>query len=73
MWTQHDRYIGGGPLAGSATGVFGSAVYRFANGSAQPFVMGSAGLLRPQFRIVFIEATGVMGLATGSVAMAYHW
>jgi hypothetical protein len=29
--------------------------------------------LRPQFRLVFSEATGVMGLAAGSVAIGYHW
>jgi hypothetical protein len=29
--------------------------------------------LRPQFRLVFSEATGVMGLAATSVAMGYHW
>jgi hypothetical protein len=29
--------------------------------------------LRPQFRIVFSEATGVMGLTVTSVAMGYHW
>ena len=29
--------------------------------------------LRPQFRLVFSEQTGVMGQATGSVAVGYHW
>lgn len=29
--------------------------------------------LRPQFRLVFSEATGVMGLAATSIAMGYHW
>jgi hypothetical protein len=29
--------------------------------------------LRPQFRIVFSEATGVMGLTATSVAVGYHW
>lgn len=29
--------------------------------------------LRPQFRLVFSEATGVMGLMATSVAMGYHW
>ena len=29
--------------------------------------------LRPQFRLVFSEETGVMGQATGSVAVGYHW
>jgi hypothetical protein len=29
--------------------------------------------LRPQFRIVFSEQTGVMGQATGSVAVGFHW
>jgi hypothetical protein len=29
--------------------------------------------LRPQFRLVFSEATGVLGLAAGSVAIGYHW
>jgi hypothetical protein len=29
--------------------------------------------LRPQSRLVFREATGVMGLAAASVVMGYHW
>jgi hypothetical protein len=29
--------------------------------------------VRPQFRMVFSEATGVMGLAASSVAVGYHW
>ena len=29
--------------------------------------------LRPQFRLVFSEQTGVMGQATGSVAVGFHW
>lgn len=29
--------------------------------------------LRTQFRLVFSEATGVMGLAAASVALGYHW
>jgi opacity protein-like surface antigen len=29
--------------------------------------------LRPQFRLVFSETTGVMGQATGSVAVGFHW
>ena len=29
--------------------------------------------LRPQFRFVFSEKTGVMGQATGSVAVGFHW
>jgi hypothetical protein len=116
MRAQHERNIAGGPLEGTATGVFGDVVYHFAQGRTQVFVMGSAGLLsartthtyspsggramtfrsedndfawgggagvktflkpqlslRPQFRIVFSEATGVMGLAAVSVAMGYHW
>jgi hypothetical protein len=116
MRAQHERSIAGGPLEGTATGVFGDVVYYFAEGRAQVFVMGSAGLLssrtehtfspsggppmtfrsqddnfawgggagvkifvnprlslRPQFRLVFSEATGVMGLANTSVAIGYHW
>jgi Outer membrane protein beta-barrel domain len=116
MRAQHERNIAGGPLEGTATGVFGDVVYYFAEGRTQPFVMGSAGLLssrtthtyspsrgqtitfrseennvawgggagvkiflipqlslRPQFRIVFSEATGVMGLTAASVAVGYHW
>jgi hypothetical protein len=116
MRTQHERNIAGGPLEGTATGVFGDVVYRFAEERTQVFVMGSAGLLssrtthtyspsggppitfrsegnnfawgagagvkiflkpqlslRPQFRMVFSEATGVMGLAAASVAIGYHW
>ncbi len=116
MRAQHERNIAGGPLEGTATGVFGDVVYYFAEGRTQVFVMGSAGLLssktthtyspsggpaitfrsednnfawgggagvkiflkpqlslRPQVRLVFSEATGVMGLAAASVAMGYHW
>ena len=116
MRAQHERNIAGGPLEGTATGVFGDVVYHLAEGRTQVFVLGSAGLLnsktthtyspsggaaitfrsednnfawgggagvkiflkphlslRPQFRIVFSEATGVMGLAAVSVAMGYHW
>ena len=29
--------------------------------------------LRPQFRLVFSDQTGVMGQATGSVAVGFHW
>ena len=29
--------------------------------------------LRPQFRLVLSEKTGVMGQATGSVAVGLHW
>lgn len=29
--------------------------------------------LRPQFRLVVSDQTGVMGQATGSVAVGYHW
>jgi opacity protein-like surface antigen len=113
--TQHERDIAGGPLKGTATGVFGSGVYHFSERRTQVFVMGGVGLLRseivhtyslggttttvrsddndfawgggggvkifvtprfsvrPQFRLVFSEATGVMGLAAGSVAIGYHW
>ena len=113
---QHERDIAGGPLKGTATGVFGDVVYHLTEGRTQVFVMGSAGLLnsqtthtyspsggpattfrsednnfawgggagakiflkpqlslRPQFRLVFSEATGVMGLAAASVAVSYHW
>ncbi len=113
---QHERDIAGGPLSGTATGVFGDVLYHFAEGRTQFFVMGSAGLLssrtthtyspsggppetfrsedtnfawgggvgakiflkpqlslRPQFRIVFSETTGVMGLTATSVAVGYHW
>ena len=116
MRARHERSIAGGPLEGTAAGVFGNVVYHFAAGRTQIFVVGSAGLLssrtthtyapaggpdvtfssqddnfawgggagikiflarqlslRPQFRIVFSEATGVMGLAVTSVAMGYHW
>jgi hypothetical protein len=52
---QHERDIAGGPLSGTATGVFGDVS------------------LRPQFRIVFSETTGVMGLTATSVAVGYHW
>lgn len=45
MRAQHERNIAGGPLEGTATGVFGDVVYRFAEGRTQVFVMGSAGLL----------------------------
>jgi hypothetical protein len=113
--TQHEREIAGGPLEGTATGVFGSGVYHFSEGRRQVFVMGSVGLLRsesvhtypvggtpttfrsdnddfawgvgggmkifvtprfsvrPQFRLVFSEGTGVLGLAAGSVGFGYHW
>jgi hypothetical protein len=113
--TQHERDIAGGPLEGTATGVFGSGVYHFSERRTQVFVMGSVGLLRsetvhtfpfggmpttfssddndfawgggggvkifliprfsvrPQFRLVFTEATGVMGMVAGSVAIGYHW
>ena len=112
---QHDRDIAGGPLEGTATGVFGEIVYHFSEGRVQVFVVGSAGLLnsktthrypaggsaivfrshnndlawgggggvkiflaphlslRPQLRLVFSEATGVMGLTAASVAVGYHW
>jgi opacity protein-like surface antigen len=115
MRASHERNIAGGPLEGTATGVFAGVGYHFAEGRTQPFVTGSLGLLhsssthtfpfagrmttfesddnnvawgvgagvkvfpaarlslRPQFRILFSEATGVMGLATGSVAVGYHW
>jgi hypothetical protein len=113
--TRHERDIAGGPLEGTATGVFGSGVYHFSEGRTQIFVMGSVGLLhsetthtypfggtpttfrsedndfawgagggakiflrprfsvRPQFRLVFSETTGVMGLAAGSIGIGYHW
>jgi hypothetical protein len=29
--------------------------------------------VRPQFRLVFSEATGVIGLAAGSIGLAYRW
>ncbi|HXV61617.1 MAG TPA: outer membrane beta-barrel protein [Vicinamibacteria bacterium] len=112
---QHEREIAGGPLEGTATGVFGNVVYHFSEGRTQVFVTGSAGLLRsetthtypvggtpttfrseengfawgggggvkifltprfslrPQFRLVFSEATGVMGLAAASIGTGYHW
>ena len=114
-WAQHDRNIAGGPLEGTATGVFGDLLYHFGEGRTQVFVVGSVGMLtsdithtypaangtqtvtsvesdlawgggggvkvfltphvslRPQFRIVFSEQTGVMGQATGSVAVGFHW
>jgi hypothetical protein len=113
--TRHERDIAGGPLEGTATGVFGSGVYHFSDGRTQVFVMGSVGFLRsetthtypfggtpttfrsndtdfawgggggvdillkprfsvrPQCRLVFSEATGIMGLAAGSIAIGYHW
>lgn len=113
--TQHERDIAGGPLEGTATGIFGSVVYHFSEGRTQVFVMGSVGLLRsetvhtypiggtpttsrsddngfgwgggggvkifltprfslrPQVRLVFSEATGVMGLVAGSIGIGYHW
>jgi Outer membrane protein beta-barrel domain len=112
---QHDRNIAGGPLEGTATGVFGNLLYHFGEGRTQVFVAGSVGMLnsdithtypaaggtqtitsdendfawgggggvkvfltphvslRPQFRIVFSEQTGVMGQATASVAVGFHW
>lgn len=115
MRAQHERDIAGGPLRGTATGIFGSGVYHVSDGRTQVFVMGSVGFLRsetthtypfggtpttfrsddngfawggggglkifltprfsvrPQFRLVFSEATGVMGLAAGSIRVGYHW
>lgn len=115
MRARHERSIAGGPLEGTAAGVFGNVAYHFAEGQAQVFVMGSVGFLRsetthtfpfggtmttlrsevtdfawgggggvkvfltprfslrPQFRLVFSEATGVMGLAAGSIGVGYHW
>lgn len=116
MRAQHERNIAGGPLEGTATGVFGNVVYHFGERRTQVFVMGSTDLLssktthtysasggtaitfrsddnnfawgggagvkiflkprlslRPQFRLVFSEATGVMGLAAATVAMGYQW
>ena len=112
---QHERNIAGGPLEGTAAGVFGDLVYHFAEGRTQVFVVGSLGVLksditqtypiaggtrtftsdessfawgggagvkvflkpqislRPQFRLVFSEKTGVMGQATGSVAVGFRW
>jgi hypothetical protein len=112
---QHERNIAGGPLEGTATGVFGDLVYHFGEGRTQFFAIGSAGFLssrtshrlpfsggaqvirsdqsdfawgggagvklylkprfslRPQFRIVFSERTGVMGLVAASVVVGYHW
>lgn len=114
MRAQHERDIAGGPLVGTATGMFANVVYRFSEGPTQPFVMGSVGLLRsetthtfpfngvptafrsdendfawgggggvrilltprfslrPQLRLVFSEATGVMGLAAGSIGRGYR-
>lgn len=115
MRARHERDIAGGPLEGTATGVFGSMAYYFSEGTTQAFVMGSAGLLRsetthtfpfngmpttftsdttdfawgggggvsffltarfslrPQVRVVFSEATGVMGLIAASIGIGYHW
>jgi hypothetical protein len=115
MTAQHKRQIAGGPLEGTASGVFGNVAYHFSEGQTQVFVMASAGLLRseathtfpvggtlptfrseatdfawgggggvkiflaprfslrPQFRLVFSEATGVMGLAAASIGAGYHW
>jgi hypothetical protein len=115
MRARHERDIAGGPLEGTATGVFASVVVHFLEGRTRPFVMGSAGLLRsdtthtflfggtlttfgssandfawgggggvsvalsprfslrPQCRLVFSEATGVLGLAAASVGVGYHW
>jgi hypothetical protein len=46
MKARHDRTIAGGPLEGTATGIFGSVLYHFSNGRTRPFVLGSVGLLR---------------------------
>lgn len=115
MRAGHERDIAGGPLEGTATGVFGNVAHHFSEGRMQVFVMGSAGFLRsetthtfpfggtpttfkteatdfawgggggvkifltprfslrPQFRLVFSEATGVMGLAAASIGAGYHW
>ncbi len=115
MRAQHERDIAGGPLRGTATGLFGNGVYHVSEGRTQVFVMGSVGFLRsetthtypfggtpttftsddigfawgggaglkifltprfsvrPQFRLVFSEATGVMGLAAGSIGVGYRW
>ena len=48
MRAEHEREIAGGPLEGTATGVFGNLVYHFSEGRTQIFVMGSAGLLRSE-------------------------
>jgi len=66
MRARHERRIAGGPLEGTATGVIGSLAYRFADTRTQPFSV------RPQFHMVFSEATGVLGLAVASVALSYH-
>lgn len=112
---HHERDIAGGPLEGSATGVFGNLVYHFGRGRARLFTMASVGVLdsntthtfpsatgvnvissdatdfawgggagveafvdrrfsfRPQFRMIFSETTGVMGLFSATVAVGYHW
>ena len=48
MRAAHERDIAGGPLEGTATGVFGSVAYHFLEGPTQIFFMGSAGVLRSQ-------------------------
>ncbi len=45
MRAQHERDIAGGPLEGTATGVFGNIVHHFSEGRTRGFVMGSVGLL----------------------------
>jgi hypothetical protein len=112
---QHERSIAGGPLEGTASGLFGDLLYHFGEGRTQVFVAGSVGVLhseitqtypaaggtqtftsdesdlawgggagvkvflspqfslRPQFRLVLSEKTGVLGQATGSVAVGFHW
>lgn len=42
---QHQRNIAGGPLEGTATGVFGDVVYYFTEGRTQAFAMGGVGVL----------------------------
>jgi hypothetical protein len=47
--------------------------FAWGGGGGVKFFMTPRLSLRPQFRLIVSEITGVMGLAAGSVGIGYHW
>ena len=68
---QHERSIAGGPLEGTASGLFGDSLYHFGEGRTQIFVVGSVGVLNSEITQTYPVAGGTRTFTSDESDLAW--